>query len=185
MQFKTLAVVAIAAAAVSAQTFENNPCSQCVLSSFKEDSTCKTLSADDMNKLSLGITPTKVEPALLAAAIQKPEVRACVCHWATTAFTTGGAASTCISGAAPTCNSTQQDQAAAGIKGLGPLLNCNANGGGGATPSGGSGATPSGGAGGSASPSPSAPAGGKSGASSNIPNVILAAVVGLAAFVGF
>ncbi|KAK3808624.1 MAG: hypothetical protein J3Q66DRAFT_355248 [Benniella sp.] len=174
MQFKTLAVVAIAAAAVSAQTFENNACSQCVLGSFKEDTSCKSLSAEDMGKISASLQPTKVDPLLLSAAVQKPEVRACVCHWATTAFTTGGAAGSCISGATPTCNATQQTQAHDGIKGLGPFLGC---GNGTATPSGGAG---------SPSPSPSAPAGGgKSSASSNIPNVILAAVVGLAAFAGF
>ena len=177
MQFKTLAVVAIAAAAVSAQTFENNPCSQCVLSSFKEDTSCKSLSAEDMGKISAALQPTKVDPLLLAAAVQKPEIRACVCHWATTGFVAGGAASSCTAGATAVCNATQQGEAADGIKRLTPILGCNG------TPSG-STPQPSGGAG-SPSPSPSAPAGGKSSASSNIPNVILAAVVGLAAFVGF
>ncbi|KAK3808616.1 MAG: hypothetical protein J3Q66DRAFT_78472 [Benniella sp.] len=126
MQFKTLALVAIAAIVVSAQTFEDNPCTRCVLRSYTQDTSCKTLSTDDMNKLRAAIKPTKIEPLLLSAAVQKPEIKACVCHWSRTAFGPGGAASSCISGATPTCNDSQLDHVAGGVKNLGPFLGCGA-----------------------------------------------------------
>ncbi|KAF9971341.1 hypothetical protein BGZ65_010491, partial [Modicella reniformis] len=137
MQFKTLALVAIAAVAVSAQTFDNNACTTCVFGSFDQDSSCKSLPAADLTMLKSALNPTSVNIPLLSSAVQKPEIRSCVCHWASTAFTAGGAAASCTSNQPPTCNSTQVKQASDGIKGLAPLLNCNA-----ATSSGSSG-TPS------------------------------------------
>jgi hypothetical protein len=181
MQFKTLAIAAaIVAAAANAQSFDNNPCTVCVFASFDQDTSCKTLPAADLSGLKANFNPTSINVPGLSAAIQKPEVKACVCHWATTAFTAGGAASSCTSGATPTCNTTQVGQAADGIKGLGPLLNCGAS-----TPSTGGGSSTTGGS----TPAPSTPAaGGKSAGSSiqiNLPYVVSAAVVGLAAFAGF
>ncbi|KAK3808615.1 MAG: hypothetical protein J3Q66DRAFT_355218 [Benniella sp.] len=126
MQFKTLALVAIAAVAVSAQ-LEDNPCTRCVLRSYPNDSSCKTLSAEDLNKIREGLSPNgAVNPVKLAEAVQKPEIRACVCHWSGTAFVTGGAASSCISGATPICNAAQRAQVNDGLSNLGPFLGCGA-----------------------------------------------------------
>ena len=125
MQFKTLALVAIATLAVSAQAFEDNPCSRCVFRSYTKDSSCKTLSAEDLNKIREGLQPNGVvNPLKLAEAVQKPEIRACVCHWVTTGFATGGAASSCISGATPTCNAVQLGQVKNSLNGLVPVLGC-------------------------------------------------------------
>ncbi|KAG0215844.1 hypothetical protein B0O80DRAFT_439551 [Mortierella sp. GBAus27b] len=180
MQFKTLAIAAaVVAAAANAQSFDSNPCTTCVFASFDQDTTCKTLPAADLTALKANFLSTSINVPGLSASVQNPAVKACVCHWATTAFTAGGAASSCTSGATPTCNTTQVGQAADGIKGLTPILNCAA------TPSAGGGSSTTGGS----TPAPSTPAaGGKSAGSSiqvNLPYVVSAAVVGLAAFAGF
>lgn len=174
MQFKILALAAVAAVAVSAQAFDNNACTACVFASFDQDTECKTLPAADMTLLKSAFTPTSVDPLKISQAIQKPAVKSCLCHWASTAFTANGAAAGCTSGATPTCNSTQQGQAADGIKGLLPILNCTA------TTSGGS-ASPS-------ATGPTSPGATKGSTGSsiqlNMPYVLSVAALGLAAIAG-
>ncbi|KAG0354434.1 hypothetical protein BGZ54_001640 [Gamsiella multidivaricata] len=178
MQFKTLALAAVAVASVNALSFDNNTCTQCVFGSFDKDPSCSTLSAADLKELTDNFNPANLNVTGIAAAIQKPATRACVCHWSTTAFTATGAASSCTSGATPVCNSTQIGEATAGISGLTPILHCDAS------------STPTASA--SASASASAPAGStptttKSMASSiqmNMPYVLSVAALGLAALAG-
>ncbi|KAG0292145.1 hypothetical protein BGZ98_002710, partial [Dissophora globulifera] len=106
----------------------------------------------------------------LSAALAKPTITSCVCNWVATGFTPTGAAASCIAGAAPTCNSTQLQQASAGIASLQPLLHCADN------STSGTGTTSK----------PAAPSPTKSGASlqMNMPYVLSVAAVGLAALVG-
>ncbi|KAG0278550.1 hypothetical protein BGZ95_003732 [Linnemannia exigua] len=178
MQFKTLALAAVAVAVVNAQAFEQNECSKCVFGSFSKDATCATLTPAQMTTLQAGFASGKVEPLKIGAAVQDPAIKACLCHWAGSAFTTDGkgAAGSCFTPLtpAPACNSSQIGEATNGIKPLEPILNCAAL----VKPSTPAGATTTTTAGG---PAPT----GKSGAVQlNMPYVLSVAALGLAALAG-
>ncbi|KAG0327266.1 hypothetical protein BGZ99_008027 [Dissophora globulifera] len=166
MQFKTLAVAAAAFAAVSAQLFDNNTCTQCVFASFPKDTVCATIPAADMGELEAAFAAQNL--TLLSAALTKPTTTSCVCHWVATGFTPTGAAASCIAGSPPTCNATQVQQASAGIAQLQPLLHCAGNSTSGTTTT------------------PAAPTPTKSGSSiqMNMPYVLSVAAIGLAALAG-
>ncbi|KAF9916364.1 hypothetical protein BX616_003950 [Lobosporangium transversale] len=182
MQFKTLAIVAVAVAAAStvqAQGFANNSCTQCVFGSFAKDTTCAKLSKEDFTELTNAFAGNnEVNVPAIIAAIQKPDTKACVCSWSTTAFKPDGTgpAGSCFTGTtpAPACNSSQVDEANGQLAPLGPILKCNAS------PSG----SPSGGkpsSTGNPAPSTTKPS---SGVQLNMPYVLSIAAVGLAALAG-
>lgn len=183
MQFKTLALAAVAFVAVAnAQAFEQNACSACVTSSFSKDTSCSTLTPDQSAKLTAGFSSGTPDILKLSAAVQDPAIKTCVCHWASTAFEPKGtgAAGSCIVGTtpAPPCNASQIVEATTKIKMLDTALGCAA------APSGGNVTTPStsttGGAGGSptATPKPAAAV------QLNMPYVLSVAAIGLAALAG-
>ncbi|KAF9907946.1 hypothetical protein EC991_010386 [Linnemannia zychae] len=179
MQFKTLALAAVAVAAVSAQSFEQNACSACVTSSFTKDTGCASLTPGQMTNLTASFT-SPLQPLKIIAAIQDPTVKACVCHWAATAFTPDGkgAAGSCFTPTtpAPACNSSQLLEATNGVKTMqdSGVLVCTGAPSGGVQPS----ATPSGGAGAKPSDKPS------SAIQLNMPYVLSVAALGLAALAG-
>ncbi|KAG0053049.1 hypothetical protein BGZ83_001754 [Gryganskiella cystojenkinii] len=173
MQFKTLALAAVAIVAVSAQAHEDNPCSQCVYASFPKDTVCAALPAANQTALTGVFLPTNINITLLSTLVQDPAIKNCVCHWATNGFTPTGSAYGCGHGAAPVCNATQLTQASDGINGVTALFHCGAA----VVPSG-SGSTPS---------ATTTAAGSKptsAGVQMNIPYVVSIAAVGLAALVG-
>ncbi|KAF9125353.1 hypothetical protein BGW39_007460 [Mortierella sp. 14UC] len=181
MQFKTLALAAIAVAAVSAQSFEQNACSKCVIGSFTKDTSCTSLTPGQMANLTAGFSSSPVQPLKIAAAIQDPTVRACVCHWAATAFSPDGkgAAGSCFTPTtpAPACNSSQLEEAHNGIKTLEAtgMLGCSGVPSSGAQP-------PASSTGGGAG---AAPSNKPSGAIQlNMPYVLSVAALGLAALAG-
>ncbi|KAF9292405.1 hypothetical protein BGZ68_006351 [Mortierella alpina] len=181
MQFKTLALAAVALVAVNAQLpssgFDNDACTACTIDSFSKDATCAALPAADLTALKgvifkLDPTTNKYIPDVpgLAAQFQKPDTKKCICSWAGTAFTAGGPAGSCITGTPATCNATQIQLASQGITVLSGSF-CKASAGG-----------PTG-SGSPAAPTTSAPP--KSAASTlNMPYVFTIAALGLAAFVG-
>ncbi|KAF9313376.1 hypothetical protein BGZ91_006297 [Linnemannia elongata] len=70
MQFKTLAIAAVAFVAVAnAQAFEQNACSACVTSSFSKDTSCSTLTPDQSAKLTAGFSSGNPDILKLSAAI--------------------------------------------------------------------------------------------------------------------
>ncbi|GJJ69345.1 hypothetical protein EMPS_01691 [Entomortierella parvispora] len=182
MQFKTLALAAVAVAATTVSAYDSNACTACVYASIPKDSVCATLNSTALNELVAVFGSTSFNLAQLSGLVQDPSIKACVCHWANTAFTPSGSAASCTTGTPATCNSTQVGQAAAGIAPVVPGLGCSA-----ASVSGGavapSGASPS------ATGTGSAPAAttkaGSAASSINIPYVVSIAAVGLAALAGF
>ncbi|KAF8947663.1 hypothetical protein BGZ47_008296 [Haplosporangium gracile] len=189
MQFKTLALAAVALVAVTnAQSFEQNACSECVTGSFAKDTSCSSLTPDQSAKLTAGFSSGTPDPLKISAAIQDPVIKTCVCHWSTTAFEPKGtgAAGACFVGTtpAPPCNSSQIDEAANGIKLLQGVLNCGAAGGNVTNPTT-TGTKPpttttttTGGTAGSATPKPAAAV------QLNMPYVLSVAAIGLAAIAG-
>ncbi|KAF9148416.1 hypothetical protein BG015_009849 [Linnemannia schmuckeri] len=186
MQFKILALAAVALVAVTnAQSFEQNACSACVTGSFAKDTSCTSLTPAQSAQLSAGFANGTPDPLKISAAVQDPAIKACVCHWSTTAFDPKGtgAAGACFVGAtpAPPCNASQIGEATAGIKLLEGILNCGAAGGNvtnptttGAKPP----ATTTGGSAGSPTPKPAAAV------QLNMPYVLSVAAIGLAALAG-
>ncbi|KAF9140158.1 hypothetical protein BGX30_006965 [Mortierella sp. GBA39] len=187
MQFKTLALAAVAFVAVAnAQSFELNACSACVTTSFANDTSCSTLTPAQSALLASGFASGNPDVLKISAAVQDPVIKTCVCHWATTAFAENGsgAAGHCFVGTtpAPVCNSSQILEATTGIKLLNGVLNCSGAGANATTPSA-NGTTPSTAPSGAAgTPSPSAkPAGA---VQLNMPYVLSVAAIGLAALAG-
>jgi len=175
MQFKTLAVAAIAAIA-TVSAYDQNDCTTCVYASIPKDSVCATLNTTALGQLSSVFGNGTFNLPLLSSLIQDPTVKSCVCHWASTAFTTGGSAASCSTGAGAVCNATQLGDASQGISGVAPGLGCNAV----ASSTGGA-ASPSGSAPATSSPS-NKPTG--AAASINVPYVVSIAALGLAALAG-
>ncbi|KAG9063895.1 hypothetical protein KI688_004009 [Linnemannia hyalina] len=189
MQFKTLALAAVALVAVAnAQSFELNACSACVTTSFANDTSCSSLTPEQSALLASGFASGNPDVVKISAAVQDPSIKACVCHWATTAFAENGsgAAGHCFfpTTPAPACNSSQIVEATTGIKMLGSVLSCAAGGANATTPTNGAanGTTPttvpSGGASGSSTPKPAAAV------QLNMPYVLSVAAIGLAALAG-
>ncbi|KAG0003287.1 hypothetical protein BGZ80_005817, partial [Entomortierella chlamydospora] len=75
MQFKTLALAAVAAVAVSAQTFDNNPCTQCVYSSFSKDSVCATLNATQLTEITSAFENNTVNAIQIATASKDSAIK--------------------------------------------------------------------------------------------------------------
>ena len=186
MQFKTLALAAVAFVAVAnAQEFEQNACSACVISSFAKDTSCSSLTPEQLATLTAGFSSGRPDALKISAAVQDPAIKACVCHWATTAFVPEGtgAAGPCFKGTtpAPVCNSSQIVEATTGIKLLDGVLNCAAGGSNATNPST-NGTKPSTTTTGGAAGSPTAkPAGA---VQLNMPYVLSVAAIGLAALAG-
>ncbi|KAF9540557.1 hypothetical protein EC957_003995 [Mortierella hygrophila] len=186
MQFKTLALAAVAFVAVAnAQSFELNACSACVTTSFANDTSCSSLTPEQSALLASGFASGNPDVVKISAAVQDPSIKTCVCHWATTAFAEdgSGAAGHCFfpTTPAPPCNSSQIVEATTGIKMLSGVLSCAAGGANATTPSA-NGTTPttvpSGGASVSATPKPAAAV------QLNMPYVLSVAAIGLAALAG-
>ncbi|KAF9109586.1 hypothetical protein BGX27_007468 [Mortierella sp. AM989] len=174
MQIKTLAVAALAVVAVNAQ-FASNECTKCVYASFPADKVCAALTPAQLTTISSAFTATDVNVPALVAAVKDPAVKGCLCNWGATAFNADGtgAAGTCISGAAPTCNSTQVGEAKAGMTPLIAVLQCG--------PAAGSGtAKPD-----TTKPDAAKPDDKSAAISLNIPYVVSVAALGLAALAGF
>ncbi|KAF9962278.1 hypothetical protein BGZ72_008413 [Mortierella alpina] len=181
MQFKTLALAAVALVAVNAQIapggFDNDACTACTIGSFSKDTVCAALPPADLEALKgaifkLNPATNKYNPDIpgLSAQIQKPDTKKCVCSWAAAPFTATGAAGSCITGTPATCNSTQIQLASQGISVLGGTFCKSAPG-----------------ASGSAAPAPSAssePKPKSAATSLNVPYVLTVAALGLVAAVG-
>ncbi|KAF9560173.1 hypothetical protein EC968_006281 [Mortierella alpina] len=182
MQFKTLALAAVALVAVNAQLpnggFDNDACTTCTIASFSKDASCAALPPADLEALKgtifkLNPSTNKFVPDVigLSAQIQKPDTKKCVCSWAAAPFTASGPAGSCITGTPATCNATQLEMASQGISFLSGSLCKNA--------------VAPGGPSGTGAPAPTTSSPPKSGATSlNIPYVFTLAVLGLAAAVG-
>ncbi|KAG0223668.1 hypothetical protein BGW42_005734 [Actinomortierella wolfii] len=176
MQLKGLLVSAVAVAAVSAQTFELNKCSECVFASFGKNAVCAKLPADQMANLTSVFNTGTLNTPLMMQLAKEQAIKDCMCDWKNTAFTPTGAAATCFTGDAAPCNASQVEEAKKGMGPVDTVMRCNANGGSGAQPSGGA--------------KPTATDSGKgaqpTGAASmiNVPYVLSVAAVGVAAFLG-
>ncbi|KAI1311940.1 hypothetical protein EDD11_003259 [Mortierella claussenii] len=181
MQFKTLALAAVAIAAASTvQAFDNNTCTQCVFGSFQKEPACASLSKEDYTQLTDAFaTNNTVNVGGLAAAVQKPATHKCICNWASSAFKPDGtgAAGSCFvaTGATPACNATQVKDANDQMAPLVPILKCDAAGN---TTSG----TPSTTA--TTTGATASPTKGSSGLQLNLPYVLSVAAIGLAALAG-
>ncbi|KAG0052416.1 hypothetical protein BGZ83_002629 [Gryganskiella cystojenkinii] len=179
MHIKTLALAVVATATVSsvsnAQTFENNPCTQCAFQSLGNDTNCAALSTDQMGQLQTAFNLTSVNFPLLTTLMKTPAIKTCVCDWGQTVFSSPltGPASNCTSGLKPICSANQTAQAVAGIRGALPLLGCQAA----ATSAPGPSAT---------TPGASKPTnGGMKTLAGNLPYVLSVAAIGLAIAIGF
>ncbi|KAF9217836.1 hypothetical protein BGZ59_009809 [Podila verticillata] len=174
MQIKSLFIASVAVAAVSAQSFANNSCTQCVFGSFKTDSVCSTLTPEQYTNLTQVFANNSVSIPVLGTLIKTPAYKNCLCHWSQTAFAAdgSGAAASCIGGAAAVCNASQIAEAAGQLTLMKPALNCAAS----VNPSG---ASPS------ATTATPSPTGGKSAANINMPYALTIAAFGLVALAGF
>ncbi|KAF9314441.1 hypothetical protein BG003_004166 [Podila horticola] len=174
MQIKSLIIASVAVAAVSAQQFANNTCTQCVFASFAKDSECAKLTPEQAKNLNnvfaVNNTPNVT---LLNILVKEAPYQNCLCHWSQEGWTPTGAVGGCISGAAPVCSAADIKQAQDGIAPMTPLLRCNTLKPNGTSPS----ATST-----SATPSttnkPSA-------ANINVPYALTVAAFGLVALAGF
>ncbi|KAG0034341.1 hypothetical protein BGZ81_005223 [Podila clonocystis] len=175
MQIKSLVIASVAVAAVSAQQFANNTCTQCVFASFPKDSECAKLSADQAKTLTGIFANNSVNVGLLNQLVKEPVYQSCLCHWSVEGWAAGGAVSSCISGAAAVCNAADIKAAEDGIKPLAPILKCSALKPNGTSPS----ATGTG-----TAPAPST-SNKPSAANINIPYALTVAAFGLVALVGF
>ncbi|KAI7828887.1 hypothetical protein BC939DRAFT_442163 [Gamsiella multidivaricata] len=131
MHFKALffALVAIAAR-VSAQTIENNACSQCAFAAIPNEPTCAALTPVDMQQLQAVFANNSVNGSALVAAAQNNAIKTCLCHWSTDTFGPKGAAASCTAtqGSAPVaCDATQVAEATAKIAPFSVMLQCNSN----------------------------------------------------------
>ncbi|KAF9426975.1 hypothetical protein BGZ94_005699 [Podila epigama] len=185
MQFKTLAIATMAVAAVSAQSFADNDCSKCVLSSFPKDKACATLPAADIASINSVFANNTANVPLLGQLVKNPAIKGCVCNWAATVFTPTGAAAECLAGGATAvCQKADIDAATAQITPIVPLLQCGTA----VAPPTGSPAppTPTTGAGDKGTDKPAdKPADGKSAGSANAPYFLTVAALGLVALAGF
>jgi len=174
MQIKSLVIASVAVAAVSAQ-FANNSCTQCVFGSFKTDTVCSTLTPEQYTNLTQIFANNTVNVGVMSTLIKTPAYRNCLCHWSQTAFAAdgSGAAASCITGAAPTCDAAQIAEASGQLTLIKPALNCSA-----ASPSAISPPTST------SSPSPSG-TGKPSAANINLPYALTVAAFGLVALAGF
>ncbi|KAF8926273.1 hypothetical protein BGZ58_011325 [Dissophora ornata] len=130
MQFKSLlfALAAVAATA-SAQTFENNACSQCTFASITKEPTCTSLVPVDMQQLQAIFANSSVNVGALSTAAQNPAIKSCLCHWSNGTLSPTGAAASCTlpQGATPAvCNATQVTIATAQFAPFAGMLQCNA-----------------------------------------------------------
>ncbi|KAF9439229.1 hypothetical protein BGZ76_008596 [Entomortierella beljakovae] len=169
MQLKTLALAAVAAATVSA--YEYNNCTKCVYASFPSDSVCKTLPQEQLTQLTGAFGETAINATTILLAIKDPKVKSCLCNFLSTAFNPdfSGAAGSCLKGDAPTCTPADVVDGKAELDKTAPMLNCAAGG------------APAPGA------TTTAPADAKptsAGIKVNVPYVLSAAVIGLAALAG-
>ncbi|KAG0038028.1 hypothetical protein BGZ82_001271 [Podila clonocystis] len=169
MQIKSLVIASVAVAAVSAQTFANNSCTQCVYASFPKDPECAKLSADQAKTLTGVFGNNTPNITLLSQLVKEPVFQSCLCHWSEQGWTPTGAVGSCISGPAAVCNATDIKAGKDGIAPLAPILKCSA-----LKPTGTSTAGPSP----TTSNKPSA-------ANINIPYALTVAAFGLVALAGF
>ncbi|KAG0099653.1 hypothetical protein BGZ93_006638 [Podila epicladia] len=172
MQIKSLVIASVAVAAVSAQQFANNTCTQCVFASFPKDTECAKLTPEQSKTLIGVFANNTVNVGLLNTLVKEAPYQNCLCHWSQEGWKPTGAVGECISGATPVCNAADIKQAQDGIAPLTPILKCGA-------------AKPN-----STNPSTSAPASSptntKSAATNiNLPYALTVAAFGLVALAGF
>ncbi|KAF9979592.1 hypothetical protein BGZ65_006314 [Modicella reniformis] len=125
--FKSLAIIAAVAVAVSAQAIVDNPCSRCVKSAFPNVPACVALVPAEMQELQAIFADSQVNVGALLAAAQKPTIKACLCNWATNLFGPTGAAISCTvaQGATPAvCSAAQIAEATAKIEPLSLAISC-------------------------------------------------------------
>ncbi|KAG0249661.1 hypothetical protein DFQ27_009883 [Actinomortierella ambigua] len=174
MQVKALLVSAIAVAAVSAQSFDLNACSDCVFASFDKNAVCSKLPTNDMTSLKSVFDSGVVDVPKMSGLLQNPAIRECMCDWTATAFTPTGAANGCMTTAPIACNASQVAEAQQKLTPLTLILNCPKT-----TNKPPTATSPAGGAGGAgAGPSPTGAA------NVNLPSILSLAAVGVAAFFG-
>ncbi|KAG0302028.1 hypothetical protein BGZ99_003212 [Dissophora globulifera] len=101
MQFKTGIVALVAtlvatfATTVSAQTFENNACSQCVLRAITHPSSCAALLPVDFQQIYGIFANGTVDPYFLRTAVERKDIKKCLCDWSTDPFSLKGSAASC------------------------------------------------------------------------------------------
>ncbi|KAF9585450.1 hypothetical protein BGW38_002341 [Lunasporangiospora selenospora] len=122
MQFKTLALAAIAAVAVSAQDFESNPCSVCVFGTIAKDTVCAALPPAKLKNITDAFGATKIDATPLVVGSKDPEIKACLCSWAKDAFSGTGPTATCTSTAAGGNATCAADQITEGKTKMAPLV---------------------------------------------------------------
>ncbi|KAF9304170.1 hypothetical protein BGZ74_002205 [Mortierella antarctica] len=170
MQIKSLVIASVAVAAVSAQQFANNTCTQCVFASFPKDPECAKLTPEQsknlINVFAVNNTPNIT---LLNILVKEAPYQNCLCHWSQEGWKPTGAVGGCISGAAPVCNASDVKQAQDGIAPLTPMLKCGA-----AKPNGTTSA-----------PAPAATTNKSAATNINLPYALTVAAFGLVALAGF
>ncbi|KAG0289478.1 hypothetical protein BGZ98_003821 [Dissophora globulifera] len=100
MQFKTVIVALVAtlatvATTVSAQTFEDNACSQCVLRAITKPPSCAALLPVDFQQIYGIFANGTVDPYFLRTAVERKDIQKCLCDWSTDPFSLKGAAASC------------------------------------------------------------------------------------------
>ncbi|KAF9116374.1 hypothetical protein BGX27_003057 [Mortierella sp. AM989] len=97
MQFKSLIIaLAAVAASVSAQSFQDTPCSRCILDSLVNEPTCKSLAPAEMKQLNNAFANHTVNLPELATAVQSVGIKNCLCKWSVAPLSATGAAASCI-----------------------------------------------------------------------------------------
>ncbi|KAF9430738.1 hypothetical protein BGZ94_004507 [Podila epigama] len=123
-KFTTITALVLASAAVvTAQTFEKNPCSDCVLGSIPKEKACAALVPVDLQQLQAAFAGNVVNVVGLGTASQNPAIKKCMCNWASNAFSPGGAASGCT-GAKAVCNAVQVADARSKIAPMTSVFKC-------------------------------------------------------------
>ncbi|KAF9377963.1 hypothetical protein CPB97_009829 [Podila verticillata] len=142
MHFKFISTMAmIALATLSSAQNNSTTCTDCVFSSIRKDPSCINLDTEIQAQLKLAFgNNNTINEKALSAAIKNPRIKTCVCHWTTTVFMQGGAASSCITGVPVLCSASSVSLIQAGISLVAPILQCDnatttdASGGGGVSP---------------------------------------------------
>ncbi|KAF9337741.1 hypothetical protein BG006_003100 [Podila minutissima] len=124
MQIKSLVIASVAVAAVSAQQFANNSCTQCVFASFPKDTECAKLTPEQSKNLTNIFANNTPNVPLLNVLVKEAPYQSCLCHWSQEGWKPTGAVGGCISGAAPVCTAADVKEAQDRIAPLAPLLKC-------------------------------------------------------------
>ena len=165
----------IALATLCSAQSNSTMCTDCVFASIHKDPTCINLDTEIQAQLKLAFgNNNTINEQALSAVIDNPRIKPCVCHWTTTLFMQGGAASSCLTGAPVLCSASSVSLIQAGISLMAPVLQCDnattaASGGGG------------GGGGGGVAPTPTSGVPGKTNGAGQVSGGVVTAIASLLA----